>query len=124
MSSTAGDFRALAPIVLRRALRRAGTVVEEPIHRFDLEAPADVLGAVLPVLGALGATPEPPVLRDAIAEIMGEIPAARVHELHRRLPGLTRGEGVLESAFARYRPVRGPAPARAHAVAAPEKMVS
>jgi ribosomal protection tetracycline resistance protein len=35
-----------------------------------------------------------------------------VHELQRRLPALTRGEGVLESAFDHYAPVRGPAPSR------------
>ena len=29
-----------------------------------------------------------------------------------RLPDLTRGEGVLESAFAGYRPVDGPPPSR------------
>ena len=42
----------------------------------------------------------------------GEIPAARVHELTQQLPALTRGEGVLESAFHRYQPVHGPYPAR------------
>ena len=42
----------------------------------------------------------------------GEIPAARVHELTRQLPSLTRGEGVLESAFERYEPVRGAIPTR------------
>ena len=39
MSSTAGDFRALTPIVLGRALREAGTTVHEPVHRFRLELP-------------------------------------------------------------------------------------
>ena len=58
----------------------------------------------------------------ASSRAAGEIPAAHVHELRRRLPGLTRGEGVLESAFARYRPVRGPIPARERVV--PEKMAS
>ena len=43
----AGDFRKLTQIVLRTALERAGTVVCEPVHRFRLEAPADVLSAVL-----------------------------------------------------------------------------
>ena len=43
----------------------------------------------------------------------GEIPAARVHELRRQLPALTRGEGVLETAFDRYEPVRGAPPSRA-----------
>ena len=42
----------------------------------------------------------------------GDIPAGRVHALEHRLPALTRGEGVLETAFDRYRPVRGPAPVR------------
>jgi ribosomal protection tetracycline resistance protein len=42
----------------------------------------------------------------------GEIPAARVHELTRQLPSLTRGEGVLESTFERYEPVRGTIPTR------------
>lgn len=34
--------------------------------------------------------------------------AAEVHGLDRRLPFLTSGEGVLESAFDHYRPVNGP----------------
>jgi ribosomal protection tetracycline resistance protein len=32
--------------------------------------------------------------------------------LQQRLPALTRGEGVLDSAFERYDPVRGPVPQR------------
>lgn len=34
------------------------------------------------------------------------------HLLQSRLPELTRGEGVLESAFADYRPVEGAPPSR------------
>jgi ribosomal protection tetracycline resistance protein len=109
MSSTAGDFRALTEVVLARALREAGTVVLEPLHRFRLEAPADAAGALLAVLAELRAVPSapgPPGLLE------GVIPAARVHELQQRLPGLTRGEGFLESAFERYEPAPGPVPER------------
>ena len=112
MSSTARDFRHLTPLVLMSALRRAGTRVHEPMHRFHLEVPADAFGAVLPVLGELGAVPEAPDIRGATSTLAGEIPAARVHELRRRLPSLTRGEGMLESAFHRYQPVRGAIPDR------------
>ncbi len=63
---------------------------------------------MLPVLARLGATPR--TQRSSLVE--GLIPAARVHELERRLPGLTRGEAVLESDFDRYEPVRGPIPRR------------
>jgi ribosomal protection tetracycline resistance protein len=35
------------------------------------------------------------------------------------VPALTRGEGVLDSGFARYEPVRGPVPVRPHTDADP-----
>jgi ribosomal protection tetracycline resistance protein len=113
MSSTAGDFRNLTPLVLMNALQRAGTAVCEPIFHFHLEIPADTLGAVSPVLARLGAIPRAPTAWGASCRLEGDIPADRVHALQQRLPSLTRGEGVLEAAFDRYQPVRGPAPARA-----------
>jgi len=109
MSSTAGDFRMLTAVVLARALREAATEVLEPLHRFRLEAPPDLVGQVLSALAqlrAVPAAPGPPGLLE------GTIPAARVHELQQRLPGLTRGEGFLESSFERYEPVTGPIPVR------------
>ncbi|MFI6297612.1 GTP-binding protein [Nonomuraea sp. NPDC050790] len=109
MSSTGTDFRGLTPLVLMSALRRAGTRVCEPLHRFRLEIPADALGPVLPVLARLRAVPR----TQGEGVIEGEIPAARVHELQQQLPALTRGEGVLESAFERHEPVRGTPPERA-----------
>ncbi|WP_369216681.1 GTP-binding protein [Streptomyces flavofungini] len=113
MSSTAGDFRQLTPLVLMDALRRAGTAVHEPMHRFTLDVPADTLGAVLPVLSRLRAVPHTPTTGGDSCRLEGDIPAGQVHALEQRLPGLTRGEGELESAFDHYEPVRGTAPARA-----------
>ena len=112
MSSTARDFRQLTPLVLMDALAQAGTRVHEPIHRFHLEIPADTLGPLSPVLARLRAIPRSTALRGPACLLEGEIPAARVHDLERQLPALTRGEGVLESAFDHYQPVNGPPPAR------------
>ncbi|MWA13572.1 GTP-binding protein [Streptomyces sp. BA2] len=112
MSSTAGDFRQLTPLVLLSALRRAGTEVHEPLHRFRLSVPDDVFGQLLPALSRLRAVPHTQTARGASYVVEGEIPAARVHELEQLLPSLTRGEGELESAFERYQPVRGEAPDR------------
>ncbi|MEV0701834.1 translation factor GTPase family protein [Saccharopolyspora sp. NPDC050389] len=113
MSSTAGDFRNLTPLVLMSALRQSGTEVSEPMHRFHLELPAGVLGAALPVLARLRAAPRTTTMRGGSSCVLeGEIPAARVHELQQQLPGLTRGEGVLDSTFDRYEPVRGAIPTR------------
>ena len=98
--------------VLRRALRQAGTRVYEPLHRFRIELPAETLGPLLPVLSGLGGIPEAPVIAGAACTLEGRIPAARVHDLRRRLPGLTRGEGLVESEFDGYEPVRGAIPER------------
>ncbi|MFE7406562.1 GTP-binding protein [Isoptericola sp. NPDC057559] len=111
-SSSASDFRRLTPLVLMAALRRAGTTVLEPLHTLTLDAPADTLAAVLPLLAREDAVPLSTVTRGRRVVVEGEVPAAHLHRLHQQLPGATRGEGVLESRFARYRPVRGEVPRR------------
>jgi ribosomal protection tetracycline resistance protein len=110
--SAAADHRKLTPLVLMSALREAGTRVCEPMHRFQMEVPADTLGSILPVLARLHAVPQTPAMRGSSCTLEGEIPAARVHELQQRLLALARGEGVLETAFDHYRPVRGTIPTR------------
>jgi ribosomal protection tetracycline resistance protein len=112
MSSTGWDFRYLTPLVLMRALRRAGTRVHEPMHRFRLEIPADTIGAVVPALARLRGVAEASTASGTAYALEGVIPAARVHDLERQLPGLSHGEGVLESAFDHYQPIGGEAPAR------------
>lgn len=88
-------------------------MVHEPVHRFRIEAPADTLGALLPVLGSLGALPRTTDTLGALCVLEGTVPAARVRELEQRLPGPTRGEGELESRFGHYAPVtHGPVPSR------------
>ncbi len=112
MSSTAGDFRNLTPLVLMAALRQAQTQVLQPVHRFAVELPVDSLSAVLAALDSLGAVPRTPAPHGRAWLLEGEIPADAVHTLTQRLPGLTSGEGVLESGFARYLPVSGAIPSR------------
>jgi ribosomal protection tetracycline resistance protein len=105
------DFRKLTPLVVMAALKRAGTVVCEPVHHFSLDTPADTLGALLPVLARLHAVPRVSG-RGSACIVEGDIPATAVHGLRQQVPHLTRGEGVMESSFDHYEPVRGPAPAR------------
>jgi ribosomal protection tetracycline resistance protein len=111
-STTAADFRKLTPLVLMRALAEAGTVVCEPMLRVRLETPTAALGAVLPGLVKLGGAGETPVHLGDLSVVEAVVPATRLQELRRELPGLTGGEGVLESEFAGYEPVAGEPPAR------------
>jgi len=118
-ATTAADFRKLTPLVLLAAVRQAGTVVCEPMIRAALEIPADTIGAVLAAAARLGGIAGSPSVRSglALAEIM--LPAARAQDLTRQLPGLTSGEGVIETSFGGYRPLRGVPPARARTMPDP-----
>lgn len=105
MSSTGSDFRSLTPLVLARALT-ARTVVCEPIQRVRLEVPADTVAAVMAAVLGLEGSPGAPVLRGDLAELETLLPARHLDRLTRQLPGLTRGEGVLESTLDHHAPVR------------------
>ncbi|MEV4760758.1 translation factor GTPase family protein [Micromonospora sp. NPDC049559] len=120
--STPADFRNLTPMVLMRALDRAGTVVCEPMLRVSLETPVRAINPVLTALGRLGAAVRQQSVRGDLTTIEAVLPAARVPDLQRRLPGLTGGEGVIESTFDGYRPVRGGGPrTRARTTADPRQ---
>jgi ribosomal protection tetracycline resistance protein len=107
MSSTAGDFRSLTPLVVMEALRLAGTAVFEPLHCFVLDIPPERAEVTLTALPRFAAVPLVTTVRGASCFVEGEIPAARIQDLQRDLPGLTSGEGVLETAFDRYERIRG-----------------
>jgi ribosomal protection tetracycline resistance protein len=53
-----------------------------------------------------------PTLRGELSVLETTLPASSVRELRRQLPGLTGGEGVLDSEFAGYQPVTGEPPVR------------
>jgi ribosomal protection tetracycline resistance protein len=119
MSSTAADFRSLARLVLAEALVHCGTVVCAPVHRFELEVPQDLLGAVLSELPRHRAVPLTTQVAGssatAPAVLTGHVPAEEVHGLQQRLPHLTRGEGVLTTQLDHFGPVVGPPPERRRA---------
>lgn len=104
--STAADFRGLTPIVLRRALARAGTRVYEPYHAFETEVPPDALAPVTAQLVSAGAEFKETTGESTVWVITGELPARHVREVELRLPGLTHGEGVWWSRPSGDRPLR------------------
>jgi ribosomal protection tetracycline resistance protein len=109
---TARDVKRLVPLVLMHALDAAGSVVCEPVFRISAEVPSEAIGPVLAALGRLGAGAATPVPRGELAVLEATLPASRVQELRRRLPGLTGGEGIVDSEFAGYAPVAGEPPTR------------
>jgi ribosomal protection tetracycline resistance protein len=113
MSSTGADFRGLTPLVTMAALAAARTAVHEPVHRFLLDLPSERIEPTLTALPRFAAIPlTTTAARGDSVVVEGEVPAARIRELQRALPGLTSGEGVLETSFDRYARVRGTVPSR------------
>ncbi len=111
-NSTAADHRKLAPLVFMDALKRAGTKVQEPFQAFHLECPSDCVGALVAQMAMLRAIPSEPTARGSISFFEGTIPTANVRKMQLLLPGLTRGEGFLETVFSHYEPVIGDIPNR------------
>ncbi|MFC8427858.1 tetracycline resistance ribosomal protection protein Otr(A) [Streptomyces sp. NPDC057253] len=110
--STAADFRGLTPVVLRRALERAGTRLFEPCHAFEVEVPSAALAAVTSLLASREAEFTGTSGGETAWVITGELPARHVRTVELRLPELTHGEGVWWSRLHGDRPVGA---GRAHA---------
>lgn len=110
--STAADFRRLTPLVLMAALAEAGTRVYEPCHAYELEAPADTLSAVTGLLAGLGAAVHDTAAGPEVCVLKGTVPARSAPAAERRLPALTRGEGVWWTLPAADRPCEGRPPVR------------
>lgn len=115
MSSVGADFRNLAPVVVLAALERAGTIVCQPIDRFDLDLPDSTLSAVAALLGRFGAVTLGSSWAADRTRLEGDLPSARVPDLARALPDLTGGEGVLVAGLDHHTPVPddGTPPSRA-----------
>lgn len=109
----ASDVRYLTPLVLFAALRRAGTVVCEPVSRVRLEVPADLVVPSTVAVTRLGGDVTGTDIDGGFAVLRGEIRSSAVQALRELLPGLARGEGILEAWFDRYQQVRGEPPVRA-----------
>jgi ribosomal protection tetracycline resistance protein len=106
VTSTAGDFRKLAPFVLMRALTEAGTEIHEPCHAFELDVPTDTVSAVLSALIAAEAEIEVSEGGTSSWSLRGNLPARAVQDVEKTLPALTRGEAVWLSQAAGDRLVR------------------
>ncbi|WP_328329210.1 MULTISPECIES: translation factor GTPase family protein [unclassified Streptomyces] len=110
--TVAADFRQLTPLVLMRALRRAGSRVFEPCQTLEAEIPEDALHTVVGCLVPLGAEITGSTTAGSSWLVTAELPVRRVQKFQKALPGLTRGEGTVWSRPGEDRPVRGPAPTR------------
>jgi ribosomal protection tetracycline resistance protein len=103
--TSAADFRRLTQLVLAQALERAGTWVCEPLADLALEMPASTAQGVLAALGRLGGRVRGQFSANGLTKAQAVLPVARVRALQHQLPGLSAGEGILETRFGGYQPI-------------------
>jgi ribosomal protection tetracycline resistance protein len=113
------DFRRLTQLVLTTALHRAGTWVCEPLADLALELPSSAAPGVLAVLAQLGGRVRGQFSANGTSTVDAVIPVGHLRLLQRRLPGLSMGEGILETRFGGYQPIGENPPKRARSSPSP-----
>jgi ribosomal protection tetracycline resistance protein len=104
-TTSPADFRRLTQLVLMTALDRAGTWVCEPLSELTLEMPASTAQGVLAALGRLGGRVTGQFSTNDLTRATAVLPLARLRSLQHQLPGLSMGEGILESRPGGYQPI-------------------
>jgi ribosomal protection tetracycline resistance protein len=117
--TTAADFRRLTQLVVAEALERAGTWVCEPLADLALEMPASTAPGVLAALGRLGGRVRGQITVNGLSRVQAVLPLGRVRSLQQQLPGLSMGEGVLESRPDGYQPIGDNPPRRPRSAPSP-----
>ncbi|OZB98636.1 translation factor GTPase family protein [Paenibacillus sp. XY044] len=108
--STAKDFRLLTPLVLMKALDRAGTQVYEPVSELQISLPESSISKVLFRITALDGTFEEPKFDRGSVYVTGTIPVRNADVLKTELHGLTGGAGVMSVKPGGYVPAVSPTP--------------
>ena len=99
-----GDFRQATYRAVRQGLRKAKSVLLEPVVRFRLEVPTDCIGRALSDLDRFGAQA---AIRENDGEttvITGQGPAASLKDYPKEVVAYTRGKGSMASMPAGYQP--------------------
>jgi ribosomal protection tetracycline resistance protein len=110
--TSAADYRRLTQLVLAQAVERAGTWVCEPLAALSLEIPASTAQGVLATLGRLGGRVTGQFSANDLTRASAVLPVARVRVLQHQLPGLSMGEGTLETRPGGYQPIGEHPPTR------------
>lgn len=103
MSSKGSDFRLLTPLVLMKALKKAGTHICEPYDELYIEIPKDSNNNILSLLSKNEMKISSQTFSEDIIRIKGEIPTSNLVNINEKFRDLTGGEGILMNEFLEYR---------------------
>ena len=90
-----GDFRQSTYRAVRQGLRRAKSILLEPIYEFELEVPADAIGRAMSDIQRMCGTFEAPIIENEMAILKGTAPVATMRDYHKEVVSYARGLGRL-----------------------------
>ncbi len=99
-----GDFRQATYRAVRQGLRKADSILLEPVVRFRLEIPTDCTGRALSDLDRFGAQAAVSESDGETTVITGQGPVATLKDYPKDVVAYTRGKGSMASMPAGYQP--------------------
>lgn len=101
-----GDFRQAAYRALRQGLKKAGSILLEPVYEFHLETPVETVGRVLSELQRMNAAFSLSERERDMSVIAGSAPASAMKKFQQEMISCTRGLGRLFFTLKGYEPCR------------------
>ncbi|MEI3194294.1 MAG: hypothetical protein V8S22_10560 [Lachnospiraceae bacterium] len=92
-----GDFRQATYRAVRQGLRKAKSILLEPVYEYRLELPADLVGRAMADIQRMNGNFSGPELDGETATLTGTAPVSAMRGYPREVTAYSRGRGRLSS---------------------------
>lgn len=99
-----GDFRQATYRALRQGLRKAKSLLLEPVYEYRLEVPQDMVGRAMADIQKMSGSFAPPESEGEMAVLTGTAPVSEMGGYQAEVTSYTRGRGRLSCTLKGYEP--------------------
>ena len=99
-----GDFRQATYRAVRQGLRKAKSILLEPVYEYRLEVPADLVGRAMADIQRMNGKFSGPELEEETAVLTGTAPVSAMLGYPREVTAYSRGRGRISVALSGYEP--------------------
>ena len=99
-----GDFRQATYRAVRQGLRKAESILLEPVYEYSLEVPQDAVGRAMADIQRMSGTFSTPDIQGEYAFLTGTAPVSEMRDYQREVTAYTRGRGHLSFVLKGYEP--------------------
>lgn len=99
-----GDFRQATYRAVRQGLRKAKSILLEPVYDYQLEVPTEMVGRAMSDLQRMQAQFSPPEIEDDTAVLKGIAPVVTMRDYQKEVVSYTKGHGRLFLQMKGYEP--------------------